>query len=365
MKQRCAPRIYVALLLLLLALPSTVLAAQGYEVSATYIRVFGDGSAEVLVLIEVSEPPQRIALRLLAQPLYIEAYSDGQPVPVDVSGATAYLVATGSNVTVRYITTGLTSKEGEYWVLKFVCVSETSVILPENAYVLEIAPENFSVALVNSTVALVFPPGSSVEVRYFLLPAPLARRTAPATTPVTSSPTIPTVVGATGTRTTAGVTETPSAAKTPTLIGGATPTTGTVGGTRTTAATSVATPVTSTTATWTAAGGFAWQLPLAAALAAALAIALAILLLRRRSPAPAPSMSIERAGLDDRDEAIVKALKSGPLSAQEIMERTGIPKTPLYRRLKKLERMGVVESFSRGGKTFYKLRRAEEPSHQR
>ncbi len=62
--------------------------------------------------------------------------------------------------------------------------------------------------------------------------------------------------------------------------------------------------------------------------------------------------------LDERDKLIINVLtKHGELSVQKIMEKTGIPKTPLYRRLKKLEKMGLIEPNVRSGKTYYRVKR--------
>lgn len=61
--------------------------------------------------------------------------------------------------------------------------------------------------------------------------------------------------------------------------------------------------------------------------------------------------------LDERDRAILGALERGELSAQEIQRATGIPKTPLYRRLEKLERMGKIEAEQRGSVKIYRLKR--------
>lgn len=306
---------WVLPVLVLLVLSTVILYAQSYPLTTTYVKVFEDGSVEVLMLAYVPEPPKRVAIDLLAQPLFVEAFSDGQLLPVEVQGSTAYIVVTGTNLTIRYITTELTSKEGGYWDLRLRCTSETLVILPKNAYVLEVVPENFSLALVNGSVALVFPQDTNVLIRYFLLPELLATRTSTAT-PFTQ------------------------------MQGTSSPITAT--GAETTKSTEL-------------------QLPREAITVLAFVLAAGgtgLVLMKRRGSAPAHLADIGHAGLDDRDEAIIRALASGPRTAQEIMVRTGIPKTPLYRRLKKLERMGLVETFTRGGKTFYKLRRSDETSHQ-
>ena len=62
--------------------------------------------------------------------------------------------------------------------------------------------------------------------------------------------------------------------------------------------------------------------------------------------------------IDERDKLIVDVIRRpGEAPAQKIMEETGMPKTPLYRRLKKLEKAGIIESVLRSGKTYYKVKK--------
>lgn len=78
------------------------------------------------------------------------------------------------------------------------------------------------------------------------------------------------------------------------------------------------------------------------------------LLRRRRNPVEVEVLEGE---LDDRDMMILDVLKGGMKSAQEIMDETGIPKSPLYRRLKKLEDLGYIASIRKSGVKYYYLRR--------
>ncbi len=58
--------------------------------------------------------------------------------------------------------------------------------------------------------------------------------------------------------------------------------------------------------------------------------------------------------VDERDKIIVKALlEGGELTPQELIEKTGIPKTPLYRRLKRLEKQGIIGKRASGGRVYY------------
>lgn len=69
---------------------------------------------------------------------------------------------------------------------------------------------------------------------------------------------------------------------------------------------------------------------------------------------------IIKSTLDERDNQIINILAShGELTAKEIMEKTGIPKTPLYRRLKRLVRQGYIEQKAIGGVTYYKIKQGK------
>ncbi|MDW8010905.1 MAG: winged helix-turn-helix domain-containing protein, partial [Sulfolobales archaeon] len=61
--------------------------------------------------------------------------------------------------------------------------------------------------------------------------------------------------------------------------------------------------------------------------------------------------------LDDRDRAIISALKSGPMTPQELIELTDISKATFYRRIKRLISMGYVEQVKKEGKVYYRLRK--------
>jgi uncharacterized membrane protein len=89
------------------------------------------------------------------------------------------------------------------------------------------------------------------------------------------------------------------------------------------------------------------------------ATGLAVVLIARRRGRGATAAQAP-AELDYRDEQIIEALRSlgGRATAQELMRKTGIPKTPLYRRLSRLEEAGLIKSSRVRGVTYYHL--AEE-----
>ncbi|MGC9048099.1 MAG: helix-turn-helix transcriptional regulator [Caldisphaera sp.] len=62
--------------------------------------------------------------------------------------------------------------------------------------------------------------------------------------------------------------------------------------------------------------------------------------------------------LDERDRTIINAIKKlgGTATANQIINETGIPKTPLYRRLSKLVQYGYIEEIITGKTKAYKIK---------
>jgi uncharacterized membrane protein len=91
---------------------------------------------------------------------------------------------------------------------------------------------------------------------------------------------------------------------------------------------------------------------------ALLAVAGALLLRARRAASRLVEVATVEEVLDERDRLILETLKNaGEATAPALQKATGIPKTPLYRKLEKLEKLGLVESEWRGGAKVYRLRR--------
>ncbi len=60
--------------------------------------------------------------------------------------------------------------------------------------------------------------------------------------------------------------------------------------------------------------------------------------------------------MDERDRAIIEALKSGPKTPQELIAATDMSKATFYRRVKRLVSMGYVEQVKREGRVYYRLK---------
>jgi len=82
----------------------------------------------------------------------------------------------------------------------------------------------------------------------------------------------------------------------------------------------------------------------------AIAVGTTLLILHRRRARLVEAVD------DERDRLIIDALRRRPMTASELMEETGIPKSPLYRRLSRLVEEGVVEVVREGQRRIYRLR---------
>jgi len=100
-----------------------------------------------------------------------------------------------------------------------------------------------------------------------------------------------------------------------------------------------------------------WLLLVLGALAL-LATAGVLVLRARRTASRLVEVATVEEVLDERDRLILETLRSaGEATAPALQKATGIPKTPLYRKLEKLGKLGLVESEWRSGAKVYRLRR--------
>ncbi len=283
---------YRKLLVLLLTLVMiTPLAwSQSYTVNVI-VEVFIDGSAKITYNVTAYQPPVQLTLPLFGEPFYVEAYSDNESIPVEYNTTHVFFTAVHNTTTIVYFTGNLTVKKGDEWTLTIHSPWKTIVILPSEALVYEVSPEDFEPTLVNGKVGFTFNPGT-IEIKYILIPAPMQSNT---TKPQ------------------------------PTLTQ-----TNNVGGEE----------------------NF-WILLAKTSIVVIVVIAVFYYVKHYRRKRTG---SIEE--LDERDRKIIETLiREGELTAQELIEKTRIPKTPLYRRLKKLVSQGYLEAITRGGKTYYRIRK--------
>ena len=148
--------------------------AASFTVKNTYLTLMVDGTVKVVQNIVVENPPVEVSLKLLGEPLIIEALSGDVKVPVEVSDLTAKFIAFEQNNTLTYYTSDLTEKKGEEWILQYVCNQTTRIILPEEALVYSVEPSDFEISIENSKVVLIMPPGN-IRISYILIPLTLEK----------------------------------------------------------------------------------------------------------------------------------------------------------------------------------------------
>mgnify|MGYP000108931859 CR=1 FL=1 len=265
------------------------------------IDVSEAGVAETYILYNVYNAPTVIVHEPLGTPLSYYAYylDSGELVPVEYNGSLILGVDMNGTVVLTYLTDELTSKEGDLWSLNIVSRDNVAIVLPENTVPLNIEPEPLYVGLNDSRAVILMPPGS-INIEYTIYVPP--QKTTPP--PTSSSPTTPT--------------ETPTTTETPPPP---TPTIADVG---------------------------LWVAVLAIAIGAIVGI---LYKLRRRS-----AVSYV---LDERDREVLNVIKElgGEATASQIMAALKIPKTSLYRRIRRLLRLGYIEEIGLGGRKVYKLKR--------
>jgi len=275
-------RLIVTLLLLsFLARPTT--AQEDYQVVLLEISVYTDGVAHVSCAASVNSTVPSVSLALLGAAANILVTDEkGQILRYDLTSKNIMIYTLGaSRVSLEYDTSTITSKEGPVWTVKLNLVSQGKVILPHEASVIYLSEKPVSIEARNGRPALTLSRGVW-EISYII--------------PV---------------RTTTSTTER------------------SVTGTETTSTTSASLPVT-------------WPSLIPSVIAVALVTALLAalrLLLRRR-----PSLLSEQISQADNEVLDVIRSKGGRIFESELRDLLGIPKTSAWRRVKKLEKLGLLRT---------------------
>ena len=275
-------RLIVALLLLsFLARPTA--AQEDYQVVLLEISVYTDGVAHVSCAASVNSTVPSVSLALLGAAANILVTDEkGQILRYDLTSKNIMIYTLGaSRVSLEYDTSAITSKEGPVWTVKLNLVSQGKVILPHEASVIYLSEKPVSIEAQNGRPALTLSKGVW-EISYII--------------PV---------------RTTTSTTER------------------SVTGTETTSTTSASLPVT-------------WPSLIPSVIAVALVTALLSalrLLLRRR-----PSLLSEQISQADNEVLDLIRSKGGRIFESELRDLLGIPKTSAWRRVKKLEKLGLLRT---------------------
>ncbi|PUA33582.1 MAG: hypothetical protein B7O98_03960 [Zestosphaera tikiterensis] len=116
--------------------------------------------------------------------------------------------------------------------------------------------------------------------------------------------------------------------------------------------TSPSKPPTQQTTQAPAGGGMITFLVGGSAIAVAVALLLLFIFLRRRGEPIEPEMHV---GLDERDLKLLKILERGEVSLAELAKESGLNKSVVWRRMKRLSDEGLVEQRYEKGKLVFKL----------
>lgn len=279
----------------------SLLSHASYATGSLIAYIYPDGFTLLTYNLTIDYIPSKVSIYVPSNASLISVYVNGEPIPYSydsISGKIEF-VATSSKASINVYHGGLTSKTGLIW--RFTLPKqdyETIIILPEGSVIVAVEPRNFKVKVVDNRIVLQFSPGYELKLEYIIVPQTIT----PTHTP----------------------------------------------------------PLTHTQTTSTGeARRINWIIPIL--IIALVAISVLGLLAYKMIIRPKPPTSIVEPttvedALDERDKAIIEALrKHGELTAQEIQRITGIPKTPLYRKLEKLEKYKIIAYTIKGGVKVYRL----------
>lgn len=285
-----------ALAVLLLALLPAARAQAVCYSSRASIDVAGDLS--LWAAYNVTKAPALIVLPA-ALPVAYQAVENGTtPLPISYNGSDLEVAVDEPGVVnVSYLTLQATSKSGDLWQAQLYMPCEGWLVMPPGSAPVQVSPLPIQVSYIDSSPELLLPEGQ-VSVSYMLSPA--------------------------------------TTTATPTLT------------------TSTSPPATTTPRHVTSSEAYLIAAMVVAIVVIALLLGFRVGKRLRRAEAAGPENA-----LDDRDRAILDALarRGGEATASDLMKDTGIPKTPMYRRLSKLEGMGYIDEYMKGGVKVYRCKR--------
>ena len=387
----------VLLLAVAAVLLAPLLAAAAAAEATALIHIKGDGAVEAVINGTVGPGLNGFRAPAPPVPATITAVVGGENVPVVYDNGTIYVTSDKqANVTITY-TVNVTAVDGG---LGFNISSMRVELLIDPGVVLLQLPQRLLDArqLPGGKLLLVVEGPDTIVYTVAQRPQGGATTTAAATATATATTTTRTTTTATtATTTVAKTTTTTKTATTP--AGGGAPATTTTPVTRTTTQTTRTSRTAAGTATTTtAAGGAPPPLPstaspppqpatgaggaatgaggggggqaayIAAAVVVAAAIVAAALLLRGRGGGgsrpgadrgPGEAGALMTRGLDDVDRLILETLErnGGEMLQSELMRATGLPKTTIWRHVRRLAEQGYIEVIREGKANRLRLRR--------
>ncbi len=299
-----------ALLILVIAsmiLPSFLVVKSDVE-SVTY-RLRVDGTAAITAIVSCPEDTNYVNVSL--EEGYVEGSvmaftKDGTPLYVEVKDYTAVIELFNLSETV-ILTYDAVVGNVSYEAVVDVKISPTSkslVYLPHNSALVS-ASGDPEISAENNTIVLMYPAGGTYEITFMVLP-PHTTTQYQTTTPAT---------------TTSGATTAPET-KTPSGQGYA--------------------------------PDYLAYIVIGVVIIAVLALVYYFLKISRRGKPEAMEPMIT-SGLDDRDMLILKVLEGNEMSLSDISRATGLNKSVVWRRVKRLTDLGLLFRRIEKGKTIYGL----------
>ncbi|MCW4013163.1 MAG: hypothetical protein NWF07_09260 [Candidatus Bathyarchaeota archaeon] len=161
----------VTLLIATLALPTVY----GQETTPTSldITVYSDGTAKTVYDLEADPTEVRVSVELFGPPYsnLVIRDEDGNPLGYAVDGANVTIDSIGAlELNIQYITSSLTAKYGSLWELNVSAPTETRIILPSGASIVDFLMLPINIGVVDGKTYLDFEAGELSL--YYLLGLP-------------------------------------------------------------------------------------------------------------------------------------------------------------------------------------------------
>lgn len=161
----------VTLIIAALALPTV--SCQETTPTSLAITVYSDGTAKTVFSLEADPTEVRVTVELFGPPYSNLAIrdEDGNPLGYSVDGANVTIDSIGAlELDIQYITSSLTAKYGSLWELNVSAPTETRVILPSGASIIDFLTLPINIGVVDGKTYLDFEAGELSL--YYLLGLP-------------------------------------------------------------------------------------------------------------------------------------------------------------------------------------------------
>ena len=167
-RKRTVAALTLWIVIALIAASNIAAAEDSIQIDSTHLHVYRDGLTHVTQSITLDELTASASLELLTDSVENVVALDSNQLPVDftVEGSTMTIISLGEKqVSLQYDTVALTSKTAETWTLNTNYPYEVTVSLPTNATLLYLSQMPSAINTVEGEIGLTLPAGSW-EVSY-------------------------------------------------------------------------------------------------------------------------------------------------------------------------------------------------------